>query len=147
MLGARGSELERSFSCGVVPQLFEPLLASERADERAGLLAGAAGLAASVFDPANVADDPVGDSSLATLHGLYWLTANLAERRPLLLAVDDLQWSDLASLRWLAYLPPRMEVWSCWWSPRCGPRHRARVRRSSARSCLTHLRQSFGRGL
>ncbi len=51
----------------------------------------------------------MGDSSLATLHGLYWLTANLAERQPLLLAVDDLQWSDLASLRWLAYLLPRME--------------------------------------
>ncbi len=109
MLGARGSELERSFSYGVVRQLFEPLLASERADERAGLLAGAAALAASVFDPAQVAGDPAGDSSLATLHGLYWLTANLAERQPLVLAVDDLQWSDLASLRWLAYLLPRME--------------------------------------
>jgi hypothetical protein len=109
VLGARGSELERSFSFGVVRQLFEPLLASERGDERAGLLAGAAALAAPVFDPARVADDPAGDSSLATLHGLYWLTANLAERQPLLLALDDLQWSDLASLRWLAYLLPRME--------------------------------------
>ena len=109
VLSARGSELERSFSFGVVRQLFEPLLASERADERAGLLAGAAALAASVFDPARVASDPAGDSSLATLHGLYWLTANLAERQPLLLTVDDLQWSDLASLRWLAYLLPRME--------------------------------------
>lgn len=109
VLGARCSELERSFSFGVVRQLFEPLLASARADERAGLLAGAAALAASVFDPARVAGDPGGDSSLATLHGLYWLTANLAERQPLLLAIDDLQWSDLASLRWLAYLQPRME--------------------------------------
>ena len=109
VLGARGLELERAFSFGVVRQLFEPLLASERADERSGLLAGAAALAASVFDPAHVADDLAGDASLATLHGLYWLTSNLAERQPLLLAVDDLQWSDLASLRWLAYLLPRME--------------------------------------
>jgi len=109
VLGARGLELERAFSFGVVRQLFEPLLASERADERSGLLAGAAALAASVFDPAHVADDLAGDASLATLHGLYWLAANLAERQPLLLAVDDLQWSDLASLRWLAYLLPRME--------------------------------------
>ncbi len=109
VLAARGSELERSFTYGVVRQLFEPLLASERADERSGLLAGAAALAASVFDPAQVAGDPAGDSSLATLHGLYWLTANLAERQPLLLAIDDLQWSDLASLRWLAYLLLRME--------------------------------------
>ncbi len=106
---ARGSQLERSFSYGVVRQLFEPLLASEPADERSGLLAGAAALGASVFDPASVADDPAGDTSLATLHGLYWLTANLTERQPLLLAIDDLQWSDLASLRWLVYLLARME--------------------------------------
>src|SRR6266536_6265152 len=78
VLGARGSELERSFSYGVVRQLFEPLVASLPADERADLLDGAATLAAPLFDPAQVAVEPTGDSSLATLHGLYWLTANLA---------------------------------------------------------------------
>jgi DNA-binding CsgD family transcriptional regulator len=109
VLGARGSELERSFSYGVVRQLFEPLLASEPADERAALLAGAAQLAAAVFDPAHVAGAPAADSSLAMLHGLYWLTVNLSERQPLLLVIDDLQWSDVASVRWLAYLLPRME--------------------------------------
>ncbi len=109
VLGARGSELERSFSYGVVRQLFEPLVASLPADERADLLDGAATLAAPLFDPAQVAVEPTGDSSLATLHGLYWLTANLAASRPLLLALDDLHWCDLPSLRWLAYLLPRME--------------------------------------
>ena len=34
VLGGRGSELERSFSYGVVRQLFEPLLASLTAEER-----------------------------------------------------------------------------------------------------------------
>ena len=43
------------------------------------------------------------------MHGLYWLTANLADRRPLLIAVDDVHWADEASLRWLAYLAPRLE--------------------------------------
>ena len=109
VLGGRGSELERSFSYGVVRQLFEPLVASQSADERAELLEGAAALAAPLFDPAQVAVEPAGDSSLATLHGLYWLTANLAARQPLLLAFDDLHWCDLPSLRWLAYLLPRME--------------------------------------
>jgi predicted ATPase len=109
VLAARGSELERSFSYGVVRQLFEPLLASLQAEERADLLAGSAALAAPLFDPAQVAAEAAVDSSLATLHGLYWLTANLAARRPLLLAVDDLHWCDLPSLRWLAYLLPRME--------------------------------------
>jgi DNA-binding CsgD family transcriptional regulator/tetratricopeptide (TPR) repeat protein len=108
-LGARGSELERSFSYGVVRQLFEPLLASLPTEERAELLGGAAGLAAPLFDPARVAAEPAPESALATVHGLYWLTANLAARRPLLLAVDDLHWCDLPSLRWLAYLLPRME--------------------------------------
>jgi DNA-binding CsgD family transcriptional regulator/tetratricopeptide (TPR) repeat protein len=109
VLGARGSELERSFSYGVVRQLFEPLLASMEKDDRAVALAGAAALAAPLFDPAQVAVEPSADSSLATLHGLYWLTANLAARRPLLLALDDLHWCDLPSLRFLAYLLPRVE--------------------------------------
>ena len=110
VLAARGSELERSFSYGVVRQLFEPLLASQQADQRAELLAGSAALAAPLFDPAQVAAEPAADSSLATLHGLYWLTANLAARRPTLLALDDLHWCDLPSLRWLAYLLPRLAL-------------------------------------
>jgi DNA-binding CsgD family transcriptional regulator/tetratricopeptide (TPR) repeat protein len=109
VLGARGSELERSFSYGVVRQLFEPFLASLPEEERAELLSGAAELAAPLFDPAQFSAEPAADSSLATLHGLYWLTANAAGRRPLLLALDDLHWCDLPSLRWLAYVLPRME--------------------------------------
>jgi DNA-binding CsgD family transcriptional regulator/tetratricopeptide (TPR) repeat protein len=109
VLGGRGSELERSFSYGVVRQLFEPFLASLRTEDRVELLTGAAALAGPLFDPVQMRAEPAADSSLATLHGLYWLAANLAARRPLLLAVDDLHWCDLPSLRWLAYLLPRME--------------------------------------
>jgi DNA-binding CsgD family transcriptional regulator len=108
VLGARGSELERSFSYGVVRQLFEPFLASLPEKERAELLSGAAALAAPLFDPAQLSAEPAADS-LPTLHGLYWLTANVAARGPLLLGLDDLHWCDLPSLRWLAYLLPRME--------------------------------------
>src|SRR3984957_4123786 len=43
------------------------------------------------------------------MHGLYWLTADLAERAPLLLAVDDAHWSDAMSLRFLQYLARRLE--------------------------------------
>jgi hypothetical protein len=42
------------------------------------------------------------------LHGLYWLTVNLASRGPVLIAVDDAQWADDASGRWLAHLGPRL---------------------------------------
>jgi tetratricopeptide (TPR) repeat protein len=109
VLGARGSELERAFAYGVVRQLFEPFLARLPAEERAELLAGAAALAAPVFDPAQLSAGAAADAGLASLHGLYWLTANVADRRSLLLAVDDLHWCDPPSLRWLAYLLPRME--------------------------------------
>jgi AAA ATPase domain len=109
VLGARGSELERPFAYGVVRQLFEPFLARLSAEERAELLADAAALAAPVFDPVQLAAEPAADAPLASLHGLYWLTANVAARRSLLLAVDDLHWCDPPSLRWLAYLLPRME--------------------------------------
>ncbi|MDQ3764896.1 MAG: hypothetical protein M3460_26295 [Actinomycetota bacterium] len=63
-----------------------------------------------------------GDVSFAALHGLYWLTANLCTRSPLMLIVDDLHWSDAPSLRFLAYLLSRLEdcPWWCWWD--CGPR-------------------------
>src|SRR5688572_5290981 len=109
VLTARGSELEQGFSYGVVRQLFEPLLASAPRDERDELLAGAAALAAPIFDPAQLSTDPDRDASLAMLHGLFWLTANLTARRPVLLALDDLHWCDPSSLRWLAYLLPRLE--------------------------------------
>jgi DNA-binding CsgD family transcriptional regulator/tetratricopeptide (TPR) repeat protein len=109
VLGARGSELERAFAFGVVRQLFEPFLARLPGEARAELFTGAAALAAPVFDPAQLAAPPAADAPLAALHGLYWLTANVAARRSLLLAVDDLHWCDVPSLRWLAYLLPRVE--------------------------------------
>ena len=49
------------------------------------------------------------EGSFATLHGLFWLTANLAERAPVLVAVDDLQWCDAPSLRFLSYLARRVD--------------------------------------
>jgi DNA-binding CsgD family transcriptional regulator len=42
------------------------------------------------------------------LHALYWLVVRLAERRPLLLVVDDAHWADVPSLRFLAHLQPRI---------------------------------------
>ena len=109
VLGARGGEFEQQFPFGVVRQLFEPAVGvPERRDE---LLAGAAGLAAPLFDQSRLADalGQSTDTSFATLHGLYWLTANLAARTPVLLAVDDAHWSDQPSLRWLTYLARRLE--------------------------------------
>jgi DNA-binding CsgD family transcriptional regulator/tetratricopeptide (TPR) repeat protein len=109
VLSARGSELEREFPYGVVRQLFEPILVAAGPEERAELLGGAAALAAPLFDPGAAVQESVGDSSFPTLHGLFWLTANLSERKPLVLAIDDLHWCDPPSLRWLAHVLPRLE--------------------------------------
>ncbi len=42
------------------------------------------------------------------MHGLYWLTINLADSQPVLVTVDDAHWADVASLRWLIYLARRL---------------------------------------
>ncbi|WP_436501742.1 helix-turn-helix transcriptional regulator [Actinokineospora sp. HUAS TT18] len=107
VLGARGTELERPFGFGLVRQLFEPVLVGVSAGQRAEWLSGAAGSAGAALGDSGVGDAPVGD--FAVLHGLYWLTANLCANRPLLLVLDDLHWADAGSLRFLAYLLPRLE--------------------------------------
>jgi DNA-binding CsgD family transcriptional regulator len=106
-LHARAGELERDFPFGCVRQLFEPLLRADQARADA-LLAGEAELARSVFEvPGD--GDPTVDAGFGSLHGLYWLTANLADPGPLVLALDDAQWADPASLRFLAFLGRRLD--------------------------------------
>jgi tetratricopeptide (TPR) repeat protein len=109
VLHARAGELERDFGFGVVRQLLEARLADADDGERSELFAGAAGLAEAVIAPHATATAPAGDLHHAALHGLYWLVVNLAERAPLLVAVDDLQWADGPSLRFLHYLAMRLE--------------------------------------
>jgi DNA-binding CsgD family transcriptional regulator len=102
---SRGSELERDFPFGVVRQLFE---ADVLDPHREALLGGAAAAARPIFASVPGSQDEV-DASFAALHGLYWLTVNLADDRPLMLVVDDLHWCDRPSLRFLAYLVRRLE--------------------------------------
>jgi len=111
VLAARGGELEHEFGYGVVRQLFEPLLATLPDDVRAEVTGGAAALALPIFEalPAEGGPPGMADTSFAMLHGLYWLTANLALRRPTVVAVDDLHWADRPSLRWIAYLARRLD--------------------------------------
>ena len=106
VLTARGSDLERELSYGVVRQLFESLLLDAGGRER--WLSGSAEAAGRVFAPPED-DGAVGPGSFGVLHGLFWLTANLAADGPLCLSIDDLQWCDRASLRYIAYLERRLE--------------------------------------
>ena len=105
VLSARATRLEQEFSFGVARQLFEALLVD--VERRASLLRASAASAAALFDLSSGTSGD--DSSFAMLHGLYWLTANLAERGPVAMIVDDIHWSDTGSLRFLAYLARRLE--------------------------------------
>ena len=108
VLRARGSELEAGFAFGLVRQLFERCCAEASRGHRAALFRGPARAARALL----TREQPAGarpDVSFAVVHGLYWFAANLAARRPILLAVDDAQWGDEASLRWLAYLAARLD--------------------------------------
>lgn len=101
---ATGLELERGFPFGVVRQLYETGLQEVDETERNALAQGAA----AVFGAA-APDGGGADLSFQVLHGLYWLVAELAQRDPLLIAVDDVQWADYPSLRHLLYLSLRLE--------------------------------------
>ena len=106
VLTARGSQLEKAFGFGAVRQLFDPVLA---VPSRAALLTGAAAAAGAVFDSVDGVHHQRSEGLFGALHGLYWLTVNLAASAPVVLAVDDLQWCDTGSLRYLAYLLRRVE--------------------------------------
>jgi DNA-binding CsgD family transcriptional regulator len=109
VLTARGEELERDFGHGVTRQLLSRSLAILDDHQRAALLEGAAALAAPALGLAAPVAPLAVDPGFAVTYGLTWLLAGLADRRPVVLALDDAQWADAPSLRWLAYLAQRLD--------------------------------------
>jgi DNA-binding CsgD family transcriptional regulator len=108
VLSARGGELERDFAWGVARQLFDPPVGHAPPARRDALLDGAAALARPALGYDATALAGVEEPSFSALHGLYWLTVNLAQDGPLMLAIDDLHWVDGPSLRFVAHLLPRI---------------------------------------
>ena len=106
---ATGAALERELSHGVAQQLLEPLVNRADTERRSRLLSGAAQLAAPVVTHTDISETAERDQRAAVVRGLYWLTANLAAEAPLLLTVDDAQWSDPGSLRYLDFLTRRLD--------------------------------------
>jgi DNA-binding CsgD family transcriptional regulator/tetratricopeptide (TPR) repeat protein len=109
LLHARGSEFEREFPFGIVRQLFEAVATRSSRDERAELFTGAAELARPVLEGSVLAQPALVADPFPALHGLYWLTVNVATRGPVAVVVDDVHWADESSLRWVHYLVRRME--------------------------------------
>ena len=112
VLQARGLELDRDLPFGVAVDLFAHVLASADAQQRRRLLSGQAGLAEPLLEPR---ERPSGELQ-AVVRALYWLIANLTRaagsrgrRRAFAIVVDDVQWSDSPSLRFLVHLAARIE--------------------------------------
>ena len=67
------------------------------------------GDAAALAGPALSHGAPGEEDAFSVLHGLYWLTVDVTQRAPLLLAVDDLHWADQPSLNFIAHLVRRLD--------------------------------------
>jgi DNA-binding CsgD family transcriptional regulator len=105
-LTALGHELERALAFGGARQLFEPTVSALGTDVAAALFTGPARAAGELLAGRRV-EVPEGEQ-LELIHGFYRLCARLAERGPLALLVDDLQWLDTSSLAFLLYLAQRI---------------------------------------
>jgi DNA-binding CsgD family transcriptional regulator len=107
VLRAKATALEHQFALGVVRDLFEawwpsPMPGLEPPAPAAGEAADDApeeGMGAT-WRPADLGE---------AVRDLFGLTARLARRRPLLMAVDDVQWADESSVRVLCYMASRLQ--------------------------------------
>jgi DNA-binding CsgD family transcriptional regulator len=111
VLRAWGNAAESDLPFGVAGQLFELALDGASDEEHRAWLRGPAGAVARILnvDGRGVPASGEGLAGHAASHALYWLTANAARHVPLVLVVDDLQWADADSLRWLIYLSRRLK--------------------------------------
>ncbi len=108
VLAARAGQLEREMPFGVARQLLEPPIETADAAERSRLLSGSAALSLIAFGLEDSAGPKGEVDRFAPIHGLYWLLANLSDSQSVLMVIDDAQWADTQSLRWLDFLARRV---------------------------------------
>ena len=108
VLRAAGAELECDIAFGVAAQLLNAQLQPLMPEERNALLAAApeqvrelAGL--------TLRDEAAPASNIALSHALFTILAAAEDRRPGVVAIDDLHWCDAASLEFVLYLLHRLE--------------------------------------
>ena len=107
LLTGAGHDREQDFAFGLALQLLEEPLSGLSSEKRKQMFAGAAGLGAPLFEgQAKLAE---GEQGFSLIHGLHWLCTNLSEERPTAMCIDDLQWVDEPSLRFLGYLAQRID--------------------------------------
>jgi DNA-binding CsgD family transcriptional regulator len=107
VLRASASSRESDFALGVIRQLFELPLATAPARDRRGWLRGAAALVPQLLSLGPGLRAEASGNGHTISHAFFWLAANISRQAPLMILIDDLQWADLASLRWLVHLGRR----------------------------------------
>ncbi|MTD46755.1 AAA family ATPase [Conexibacter sp. W3-3-2] len=105
VLRARGLDLEAAVAYGALAQLLTPVLRELDAAARDAAFLGPLGAIAAPR-PVPLAPDP--DMAHAVHVAAAELLAAAAQRQPLLLALDDAQWADEATLRALTALLARL---------------------------------------
>lgn len=105
VLRGRCGQFERATSWALVREVL-----AQVADEDSVFHGVAARARDLVTGPGHVvASEPAdADAAFAMVHAVHWAVANLAQTSPLVLLLDDVQWADPATLRWLAHLIPRV---------------------------------------
>ncbi|MEU4830510.1 AAA family ATPase [Streptosporangium sp. NPDC023615] len=93
VLRARCHPSESRFAYGMVRQLFDPVLSAGGRPRRQ-------------FDRA-ATDDGVATYDLLT--DLFHITRDLVAEQPVVIAIDDLSFADLPSLRWFSYIARRLD--------------------------------------
>jgi DNA-binding CsgD family transcriptional regulator len=106
VLRATGSELESGFPFGIARQLLERPLEEALLAHAEEPLSVAAAVAHRVLGGESAPAEP-DTHGPAAVHALYRVITALAAEQPLLVAVDDAHWADVASLRFLHYLARR----------------------------------------
>lgn len=109
-LRARATRLESQVPFAAARRLFEGVARGLEPAVRERLVRGAVRPAAAMIGLAEAGSDAFsGESNAMHIHnGLFWLAAELAERQPLVVALDDAHLADPQTLEWIEYAADRL---------------------------------------
>jgi DNA-binding CsgD family transcriptional regulator len=108
VLRAAGTELEQNLAFGVAAQVARASLADVKPRDRRAILEGAPALVQALLGSGFLESESVA-RDLAVSHALFSLVADALESGPGLLTIDDLHWTDPASLEFILYLLQRLD--------------------------------------